>query len=148
MFALGACSGDGGSGRQSAAPGASATAGADTGGGPGRSGTSGAHSGALEGNWLTTSKGKAVALVVTGEKAGLFATGGTMCGGTVRAEGGMRRIRLTCTDGGKERTTGMVDSVNGTSLKVTWEGPLGTETYTRAEGGTLPSGLPTAHLGS
>jgi hypothetical protein len=33
-------------------------------------------------------------------------------------------------------------------MKVTWEGGVGTETYTKAEGGKLPSGFPAAGLGS
>ena len=60
----------------------------------------------------------------------------------------MRMIRLTCSDGSKSRAVGMVDSVSGTTLKVTWEGDLGKETYTKSEGGQLPTGLPTASLGS
>lgn len=134
-------------------PGASATGGADTGGG---SGGSASAAGGLEGSWLATTDGKAVALMVNGEEAGLFATGGTMCSGTAGEEDGMRMIRLKCTDGSKDRVVGTVDSVSRTQLKVTWEKGLGAETYTRAQGGKfptglptgLPSGLPTAHLGS
>jgi hypothetical protein len=98
----------------------------------------------VQGSWLATTGGKAVALVITGDQAGLFATGGTVCSGTA----GPETIRLTCTDGSKDRATGVVDSVDGTTLKVTWKGGLGAETYTRSEGGTLPTGLPTASLGS
>ncbi|GGX12281.1 hypothetical protein [Streptomyces lomondensis] len=152
---LTACSGDGGSGGDSAAgpsPSPSATASAGTGGsdsgsdsGSG-SGSGGSASGELAGSWLATTDGKAVALVITGKQAALFGTGGSVCSGTAGEESGMRMIRLKCTDGSKERATGMVDSVNGTSLKVTWEGGLGTETYTKAEGGKMPTGLPTASL--
>lgn len=42
----------------------------------------------------------------------------------------------------------MVDSVDRTSMKITWSSSLGTETYTKSQGGQLPSGLPTAGLGS
>ncbi|MFB6849697.1 hypothetical protein ACFCXS_33225 [Streptomyces sp. NPDC056373] len=144
---LSACSSGGDSGDDaSAAPSpsasASAPAGADSGSGSG--GTSG---GALAGSWLATTGGKAVALVITGKQAALFATGGSVCSGTAGEQSGMRMIRLRCTDGSKDRATGMVDSVNKNSLKVTWEGGLGTETYTKAEGGKLPTGLPTASLG-
>ncbi|MFJ7075748.1 hypothetical protein [Streptomyces sp. NPDC098781] len=146
-LALTACSGDGdGDSKDDAAPSGSASASADTGGGTG--GESASASGELEGSWLATTDGKAVALVVTGKQAGLFATGGTVCSGTAGEEDGMRMIRLKCTDGSKDRATGMVDSVGKTSLKVTWEGGLGAETYTKAEGGKLPTGLPTAGLGS
>ncbi len=144
-LALTACSGDGDSDGD-AAPSGSASASADTGGGTG--GGSASASGALEGSWLATTDGKAVALVVTGKQAGLFATGGTVCSGTAGEEDGMRMIRLKCTDGSKDRATGMVESLDKTSLKVTWEGGMGAETYTKAEGGKLPTGLPTANLGS
>lgn len=110
------------------------------------SGASGAPAGELEGSWLTTSKGNAVVLMVDGEKAALFATGGTMCTGTAREDGASRSISLKCDDGSDDRASGTVDSVEGTSLKVTWEGALGTETYTKAEGGSLPPGLPTPGL--
>ncbi|GGJ46663.1 hypothetical protein GCM10010121_067500 [Streptomyces brasiliensis] len=103
---------------------------------------------ALQGSWLATTDGKAVALVITGKQAGLFATGGSVCNGAAGEESGMRMIHLTCTDGSKNRATGMVDSVDETSMKVTWSGGLRVETYTKAEGGQLPSGLPTAGLGS
>lgn len=140
-LALTACSSDGGS-EGDTSPSGSASASADTGGG------SASASGALEGSWLATTDGKAVALVVTGKQAGLFATGGTVCSGTAGEEDGMRMIRLKCTDGSKDRATGMVESLDKTSLKVTWEGGMGAETYTKAEGGKLPTGLPTANLGS
>ncbi|MEV8594696.1 hypothetical protein [Streptomyces sp. NPDC052012] len=146
-LALTGCSGDGDSGDSGdskPSPTPSATA-------PDGYGSTGAPkdpAGKLEGSWLATTGGKAVALVVTGEQAGLFATGGTVCSGSAREDAGTSTIRLTCTDGSKDRATGTVDSVSGSSLKVTWESGLGTETYTKAEGGKLPSGLPTAGLGS
>jgi hypothetical protein len=144
---LTACSSGGGSGDDSApSPSASSTATADTGGGTG--GSPSAAADGLEGNWLATTKGKAVALVINGKQAGLFETGGTVCSGAAGEESGMQMIHLKCTGGSKDRTTGMVDSVGETSLKVTWEGGLGAETYTRAESGKLPTGLPTAGLGS
>jgi len=148
-LALAGCSGDSDSGdKESATPSAStatSTATADTGG---SSGTT-KQAAELEGSWLATTGGKAVALVINGTKAGLFATGGTVCSGTAGEEAGMQMIHLTCTDGNKDRKSGMVDSVNSTGMKVTWSGGgLGAETYTKAEGGQLPSGLPTASLGS
>ncbi|AXE87672.1 hypothetical protein [Streptomyces sp. Go-475] len=148
---LTACSGDSGSGDDSASPSPSATASAGTGGSDSGSdsgsGSGGAASDELAGSWLATTDGKAVALVITGSKAALFATGGSVCSGTAGEESGMRMIHLKCTDGSKDRMTGMVDSVNKSSLKVTWEGGLGAETYTKAEGGKMPTGLPTAGLG-
>lgn len=153
MLVLAGCSGGGGSDAGAASPGSGSAASSASSPSPSSS-DSGSGSGgttadsALVGSWLTTSKGSAVALVVTGAKAGLFATGGMVCSGTAGKETGMQMIRLTCSDGNKDRAEGMVDSVDATSMKVTWESGLGTETYTKAEGGQLPSGLPTAGLGS
>ncbi|WP_435271013.1 hypothetical protein [Streptomyces sp. 1222.5] len=98
----------------------------------------------LQGSWITTAGGKVVALVITGKQAGVFATGGTVCSGTAGSEADMRMIHLTCADGSKDRVTGMVEQVGAKTMKVTWSGKLGQETYSRAEGGKLPSGLPTA----
>ncbi|MFD8518770.1 hypothetical protein ACFV2D_01970 [Streptomyces capillispiralis] len=147
---LTACGGDGpdDSDGSTATPTPSATATADTGGGTGDSGASDAPADALEGSWFTTADGKALALMFNGEEAALFVTGGTVCSGTARESAGTRSIRLKCADGAEGRTNGTVDSVGRTSLKVTWEGALGTETYTKAEGGTLPTDLPTAGPGS
>ncbi|MFH9012476.1 hypothetical protein ACH4C6_13930 [Streptomyces sp. NPDC017943] len=150
-LALTACSGDGDSGDDPASsPAASASASAGTGGDSGSSGSdsgSGDEAGGeLAGSWLATTDGKAVALVITGKQAALFATGGGVCSGTAGEESGTRTIRLKCADGSKGRASGTVDSVTGTSMKVTWENGVGTETYTKAEGGKLPTGLPTASL--
>ncbi|MEU7054874.1 hypothetical protein [Streptomyces sp. NPDC046197] len=144
-LALTACSGGGSKDGSSPSPVASSAPTAGTGG---DTGGATAKADGLEGSWLTTSGGKAVVLVVTGKKAGLFATGGSVCSGTAGEEAGMQMIHLKCSDGSRKRATGMVDSVNKTTLKVTWEGELGQETYTRSEGTTFPSGLPTASLGS
>ncbi|MFI6626845.1 hypothetical protein [Streptomyces sp. NPDC050528] len=142
------CSGDssdGSSSTPSASSSATSTATADSGG----SGSSpSAASDGLQGSWLATAGGKALVLVVTGKQAALFTTGGVVCNGTAGEEAGMQMIHLTCTDKSKTRTTGMVNSVSKSSLSVTWSGSVGKETYTRAEGGNLPSGLPTASLGS
>ncbi len=148
VLALTACSGDGGSDEDPSAGPTSASASADTGGTSGGSEGATAPSDGLEGSWLATTDGDAVVLVVTGAKAGLFATGGAVCSGTAGKESGAETIRLTCSDGSKDRAEGTVDSVGGSTLEVTWKSGLGTETYTRSEGGQLPSGLPTASLGS
>ncbi|MDT3727200.1 hypothetical protein ROS62_20900 [Streptomyces sp. DSM 41972] len=145
---LTACSdGDGGGSDDSAAPTASATRTADSGGSTGGSDTSGAPAGDLEGSWLTTADGKAVVLMVTGEEAALFATGGTVCSGTAKG-GAEPTLALKCPTGNGDRTKGTVTSVDGKSLTVEWDGAAGTETYTKAEGGSLPPGLPTEGLGS
>ncbi len=148
------CGGDGGSGGDPTPSGtASAPADGGTGGTGGADGTdapaaSSAPAGELEGSWLATADGKAVALMVTGEQAALFVTGGTVCSGTTREDAGTPTISLRCTGGDGGRTSGTVDSVSGSTLRITWEGSPGTETYTKAEGGRLPSGLPTTGPGS
>ncbi|MFE2062084.1 hypothetical protein ACFXDH_06700 [Streptomyces sp. NPDC059467] len=141
-LALTACSG---SGSDSSASPSRTTSAAATASAGSESATTSAD--VLQGSWITTSGGKIVALVVTGKSAGLFETGGAVCSGTAGEEAGMRMIHLSCTDGNKNRATGMVDSVNKSGMKVTWSGKTGEETYTKAEGGKLPSGLPTAGLG-
>ncbi|MFC3349043.1 hypothetical protein ACFOOM_16730 [Streptomyces echinoruber] len=127
-----------------ASAGASASASADTGGGTGATPSAGDK---LQGSWLATTGGKAVVLVFNGEQAGLFTTGGTMCSGTVEERAGRRTIHLQRTAGNRNRVDGVVDSVGRNTLKVTWEG-YGRETFRRAEGGRLPTGLPTAGSGS
>jgi hypothetical protein len=143
---LTACSSDGDSGSDSSASASpTATVSGDTGGSGGSGGTAG--SGKLQGSWLATTDGKAVALVVNGKEAGLFATGGTVCSGTAGKEADMQMIHLKCTKGAGDRTDGMVESFGATTMKVKWEGGL-VETYRKAEGGKLPSGLPSTGLGS
>jgi hypothetical protein len=137
-LALTGCSGGDSKDGSSSSPGATTAPTSGT-GTPGVTGASAK----LQGSWITTAGGKIVALVIDGKKAGVFATGGTVCSGTAGTETGMQMIHLTCTDGSKDRVTGMVDSVDAKAMKVTWSDKLGQETYTRAEGGKLPSGLPT-----
>ncbi|WP_405553847.1 hypothetical protein [Streptomyces sp. NBC_01171] len=133
-----ACGGDGSPddspSTSSAAP---APSGSDGSGGAGASDR-------LQGSWITTGGGKIVALVITGKQAGLFVTGGTVCSGTAGEQAGQGVIRLTCQGGDDSRAEGTVDSVSGKALKVTWKGSAGSESYTRAEGGKLPTGLPTS----
>ncbi len=120
----------------------SASAPAD--GGDGGAGDGAATAGGLEGSWLATTDGKAVALVINGSEAGLFTTGGSVCSGSTEDQS----VRLSCTDGNKDRAHGTIGVVGGSTLTVTWEGSLGKETYTRSKGGKMPTGLPTAGLGS
>ncbi|WP_427921735.1 hypothetical protein [Streptomyces sp. cg40] len=150
---LTACSGGGSKDDSSSTPSASATsapnASATSTASGGSTGSSpSAASAELQGSWLATTDGKAVALVITGEQAALFTTGGSICSGTAGEEAGMQMIHLKCTDKSTTRATGMVGSVSKSGLSVTWSGSLGKETYTKAEGGKLPSGLATAGLGS
>ncbi|MFE1753861.1 hypothetical protein ACFW88_25515 [Streptomyces anandii] len=151
VFTLTACD-SGGSGTEdhtstTSSAAATATSGGGTAGsgGTGGSGGTAGNAGKAEGSWLTTSGGRAVVLMVTGKQAALFSTEGTTCSGTAGEEAGKQVVHLrNC----KSRTTGTVDSVNKTTLRITWEGGLGQEKYTRSDGPALPSGLPTASLGS
>ncbi|WEO96153.1 hypothetical protein A6P39_020120 [Streptomyces sp. FXJ1.172] len=139
LAALTACSGGGGgkntsphTSKAAATPASSSGAKAVTG-----------ASAKLQGSWITTSGGKIVALVITKKKAGLFVTGSkSWCAGAAGDEAGMQMIHLTCPGGSKDRITGMIDSVDANSMKVTWSGKTGQETYTKAEGGTLPTTPP------
>ncbi|MYX95473.1 hypothetical protein GT045_11795 [Streptomyces sp. SID486] len=137
-LALTACGGSGGDDASSSAPSASTAPSGNAASPP----VTGASAG-IQGSWIAGAGGKIVALVVSGKQAGIFQTGGTMCNGTAGAENGAQVFHLNCSGGAKDRTTGRVDSVDGTTLKVTWSGKVGQETYTKAEGGKLPSGLPT-----
>ncbi|MDQ0812033.1 hypothetical protein QFZ63_003747 [Streptomyces sp. B3I7] len=145
-LALAACthegSGDSGSDATGAATSTAATATGSATASPG------GRPGKLEGSWLTTAGGKAVVLVVTGKQAGLFATGGTVCSGTADKVSGAWTVHLTDCQGkgGNDRTTGTVDSVTAKSLRITWKGGAGTETYQKSEGTNPPSGFPTSGL--
>ncbi|WP_329560162.1 hypothetical protein OG711_22145 [Streptomyces uncialis] len=134
--------GAGGGGRPSGPDGASATAPGVAGAAAGTDGSL-RRADALEGGWLATTGGKAVALVVTGREAGLFASGGTVCGGSTGERDGDRTITLTCTSGASDRVDGTVTSVADDSLTVDWKGRPDPETYRRTENGQLPGGLPT-----
>ncbi|QKW07299.1 hypothetical protein HUT18_13760 [Streptomyces sp. NA04227] len=107
------------------------------------SGDSGTGNGkGLEGSWLSTKGGNAVALVVNQGKAGLFSSGGSVCSGTAGEKAGMQMVELKCTDGNTDRNEGHVKSVDAKTLTVSWEG-FGDETFQRTEGTDLPSGMPT-----
>ncbi|MEV6116600.1 hypothetical protein AB0L59_30035 [Streptomyces sp. NPDC052109] len=142
LAALTACSGGGGGGGDKTASPATPRATASSASSSSAAAVTGA-SDKLQGSWITTSGGKIVALVITGKKAGLFVTGRkAWCQGAAGEESGMQMIHLTCPDGNKDRVTGMVDSVGAKDMTVSWSGRTGQETYTKAEGGKLPSALP------
>ncbi|MEU6348264.1 hypothetical protein ABZ896_02935 [Streptomyces sp. NPDC047072] len=145
VLVLTACgAGDGLDDDSSPTSGTSSSAAVTGGGSGGTSSSASSAAGDAAGNWLATTKGQAVALLINDDEAGLFATGGSVCSGSVHGA----TIRLKCSDKNKERAEGTIESVGRTSMKVRWESSLGTETYTRSEGGRLPSGFPTAGLGS
>jgi hypothetical protein len=145
---LTACGGDDSEDDATPAPSASASSSASVSPSASASASASAPAGELEGSWLATTGGESVVLMINDGEAGLFATRGTVCSGRVEEASGASTIRLNCTEGTDERGTGTVDSVSDASLEVTWDGGLGQETYTKAEGGTMPSGLPTSGLGT
>ncbi|MEV4331520.1 hypothetical protein AB0K02_13425 [Streptomyces sp. NPDC049597] len=123
-------SGDtGGGDKASAAP----TETADTGGGEGRPRD-------VEGTWTGLSDGKPVALSVTQGKAALLADGHA-CTGEVQDTGG-QTLSLTCADGNTDRTTGSVESNDGTTLVISW-GAGRKDTLRKSDAGEPPEGLPT-----
>uniref|UniRef100_UPI0006E163BC hypothetical protein n=1 Tax=Streptomyces atriruber TaxID=545121 RepID=UPI0006E163BC len=97
--------------------------------------------GSLEGTWVATADGKPLALAVTGKTATLLGED-VLCNGTAGDATGSQTIDLKCPKGNADRTTGRVESVNGKSMKVAWEGG-GTDEFLKTEGGKLPEGLPT-----
>ncbi|WP_326803469.1 hypothetical protein [Streptomyces sp. NBC_01788] len=71
--------GSGDTGGVGATPGATAST---TGGDDGGAGDSAADGDGVDGSWLATTGGRAVALIVNGKQAALFSTGRTICTGT------------------------------------------------------------------
>ncbi|MFE3764265.1 hypothetical protein ACFXPI_21200 [Streptomyces sp. NPDC059104] len=101
-----------------------------------------AKAGTLDGGWISMQNpGKGVVLTVKGQTAFVVeAATGLTCEGTSTGSA----LDLKCPTGAT-RSKGKVDSVDATTLKVTWEGPAGTDTFQRSEPGKLPSlpALPT-----
>ncbi|KIF02920.1 hypothetical protein PL81_27260 [Streptomyces sp. RSD-27] len=116
-------------------PTAAPTAGASTGAG------AAAGAGTLDGGWISMQNpGKGVVLTVKGQKALVVeAATGLTCEGSATGAA----LDLKCPPGAT-RSKGKVDSVDATTLKVTWEG-AGQDTFQRSETGKLPSlpALPT-----
>ncbi|MFD7260231.1 hypothetical protein [Streptomyces sp. NPDC059874] len=97
----------------------------------------GAAADGLDGGWISMQPGKGVVLTVKGKNAIVIETAtGLTCDGTTDG----KSFDLKCPTGAT-RSKGKVDSVDATSLKVTWEG-AGTDTYQKSEPGKLPA-LPT-----
>ncbi|MDQ1009244.1 hypothetical protein QFZ82_003729 [Streptomyces sp. V4I23] len=119
----------GGGDKASAAP----TESGDTGGGEGRPRD-------IEGTWTGLSDGKPVALSVTQGKAALLADGHA-CTGEVQ-ETGRQTLSLKCADGNTDRTTGSVESNDGTTLVISWDAGK-KDTLKKSDAGEPPAGLPT-----
>ncbi|MWA12632.1 hypothetical protein [Streptomyces sp. BA2] len=146
------CSSDGGDGEDEGKDKGSSSAGSSTGsdgsdgaetpdeGGADSGADSGAEDGSSEGSWVATADGNPLALVIAGKQATLLGEN-VLCSGTASGDA----IKLKCAKGDSDRTEGTVESVNGTSMTVSWQG-AGEDQFTRTKGGKLPEGLPTAGL--
>ncbi|MEV8316105.1 hypothetical protein AB0Q95_18210 [Streptomyces sp. NPDC059900] len=139
------CSSDGGDGddegKDKSSAGSSAGAeGSSDADAPDEGSDSGAKDGSSEGSWVATADGNPLALVIAGKQATLLGEN-VLCSGTAGGD----TITLKCAKGDSDRTNGTVESVNGTSMTVSWQG-AGKDQFTKTEGGKLPEGLPTAGL--
>ncbi|UQT57224.1 hypothetical protein M4V62_20140 [Streptomyces durmitorensis] len=139
------CSSDGGDGEDTGKDkDKGSSAGSDS-GSAGSSGGSdapdeGGEDGSSEGSWVATADGNPLALVIAGKQATLLGEN-VLCSGTAAGDA----IKLKCAKGDSARTEGTVESVNGTSMTVSWQG-AGQDQFTRTKGGKLPEGLPTAGI--
>ncbi|MGW5866320.1 hypothetical protein ACWFRJ_29515 [Streptomyces sp. NPDC055239] len=100
----------------------------------------GAKDGSSEGSWVATADGNPLALVIAGKQATLLGEN-VLCSGTAGGE----KVTLKCAKGDSGRTEGTIESVDKTSMTVSWQG-AGKDQFRRTEGGKLPEGLPTAGL--
>ncbi|MEW1691897.1 hypothetical protein ACIQOF_35320 [Streptomyces sp. NPDC091265] len=146
-LALTGCGSDGDKGsadKGSASGSAPAPAGSDDSGSGAGDGESGSSAGlkALEGAWAGQTDGKAVVLSVASGKAVVVADS-HVCSGTAKGAGKVT-LELKCADGDTARTAGAVESNNGKTVVVSWDGgtkdTLGKTDADSLEG--LP-GLPT-----
>ncbi|MFP1628575.1 hypothetical protein ACLB9X_26160 [Streptomyces sp. 5K101] len=122
---------NGGGDKASAAP----TESGATGGGEGRPRD-------VEGTWTGISDGKPVALSVTQGKAALLADGHACTGDVQGADTDKLMLSLKCADGNTDRTTGSVESNDGTTLVISWATGK-KDTLKKSTAGEVPGGLPT-----
>ncbi|MFD7295654.1 hypothetical protein ACFV9W_20400 [Streptomyces sp. NPDC059897] len=93
-----------------------------------------------EGVWKASGGGKPVVLVVGAKQAALTTADGHLCTGTLAGDG-KPTLTLRCADGNTDRTKGAVESNDGGTMRVSWDG--GTkDTFKKAKDGELPTGLP------
>ncbi|MER7724596.1 hypothetical protein [Streptomyces sp. NPDC096323] len=121
---LAGCSSDSGKEEADKGSGASATpapAGSSSAGtGPGAGDDAGGGTKALEGAWAGQTDGKAVVLSVASGKAVVVADS-HVCSGTVK-DMGKPMLALTCADGNTDRTMGAIESNDGKTVVVSWDG--------------------------
>ncbi|WP_330174384.1 hypothetical protein OG875_13050 [Streptomyces sp. NBC_01498] len=95
----------------------------------------------LEGSWTGLTDGKAVTLSVKEGRVALIADK-HVCQGSVEDMGGEPMLSLTCVDGNTDRAMGSIESNDGKSLVLSWEGGA-KDSLRKADPGALPTGLPT-----
>ncbi|MEV0916304.1 hypothetical protein AB0I93_18870 [Streptomyces sp. NPDC049967] len=113
--------------------------GSSTGGGDG---ASGGGPEALEGAWAGQTDGKAVVLSVAHDKAVVVADS-HVCSGSAKGTDKVT-LELRCADGDTDRTAGTIESNDGKTVVVAWDG--GTkDSLGKTEAGSLEGlpGLPT-----
>ncbi|MFD8687752.1 hypothetical protein [Streptomyces sp. NPDC059651] len=76
---------------------------------------------ALEGAWAGQTDGKAVVLSVASGKAVIVAES-HVCSGTAKNMGNKPMLALTCADGDTDRTMGAIESNDGKTVVVSWNG--------------------------
>ncbi|MFZ3595399.1 hypothetical protein [Streptomyces sp. BH104] len=144
-LALGGCSGggddDGGKDRGEA----SASASKESSSAPDEGASSGSEAGPgsvkdAEGVWKASGGGKPVVLVVGAKQAALTTADGHLCTGAL-AGSGKPTLTLRCADGNTDRTKGAVESNDGGTMRVSWDGGK-QDTFKKAKDGELPTGLP------
>ncbi|WP_223206083.1 hypothetical protein [Streptomyces xanthii] len=138
-LAVTGCSSDSGGGKKDRGSDSGSSSSADGGSTGGSSGSAGSVKD-TEGIWSATSGGQPVVLVVGGKQASLSTGDGHLCSGTV-SDGAAPTFVLKCADGSTDRTTGKVESNDGKSMQVSWDGGK-TDAFTKSEDGKLPTGLP------
>ncbi|MEV7426089.1 MULTISPECIES: hypothetical protein [unclassified Streptomyces] len=132
---LAGCGGGGDSGdkdKGGSAP--SATASGDAGSG------SDSDTASVDGTWAAVTDGKPVAMSVTSGKVTLAAES-HLCEGEVADMGGEPMFSLTCADGNKDRAMGTIESNDGKTLVVSWDGGK-KDSFTNGGAGGLPTALP------
>ncbi|MFE3792245.1 hypothetical protein [Streptomyces goshikiensis] len=129
--------GDSGGGTPDKKPAASPATGT-----PSASGTGGADGaakpGSLDGAWVSAANPGEIVILTVKSPVAIVIDGGKTCKGAVSG----KNLTMTCPSGGK-RTKGTVDSVDATTLKVTWDG-AGTDTFQKSDAGKLPTALPSS----
>ncbi|UGY92982.1 hypothetical protein [Streptomyces gobiensis] len=107
-------------------PSAGESAGTDENGGP----EADAKPGTVQGIWNSEVDGKVYVLSIAGDVASLIRHDGQTCTGRV-TDTGKPSLTIKCPNGGgEERTNGTVDSIEGKTMKVSWNGG-DTDTYTK-----------------